>query len=198
MATSPLDTQQLARWMAKIDAGDPTALDGLLRHAADRLERLARHMLRSHPAVQRWAQTDDVLQGALVRLTRALQALRPASSRQFFALAAQQLRRELIDLARHYYGAEGVGANHASGSHVVDPSDQTHDPDHLADWSAIHEHIEQLPEEERAVVDLLFYQGLPQAEAAAILNVTVRTVQRRWQSALLRLHRVLRDPPSEQ
>src|SRR5687767_6098578 len=109
MTASPLDTQQLTHWMARIDAGDPAARDGLLRHATDRLERLARHMLRSHPAVQRWAQTDDVLQGALVRLARALESLRPASAREFFALAAQQLRRELIDLARHYYGAEGVG-----------------------------------------------------------------------------------------
>jgi DNA-directed RNA polymerase specialized sigma24 family protein len=42
------------------------------------------------------------------------------------------------------------------------------------------------------VVDLLFYQGLPQADAAAILGVTVRTVQRRWHDALIRLHRILK------
>jgi RNA polymerase sigma-70 factor (ECF subfamily) len=192
MSASPLDTQQLAGWMAKIDAGDPSALDGLLRHAADRLERLARHMLGTQPAVQRWAQTGDVLQGALVRLARALATLRPTSTREFFALATQQLRRELIDLARHYYGAQGVGANHASGSGLVEASDRTHDPDGLAEWTELHERIEQLPQEERAVVDLLFYQGLQQAEAASILGVTVRTVQRRWQSALVQLHAAMR------
>jgi len=48
-----------------------------------------------------------------------------------------------------------------------------------------------LPEEEREIVSLLYYQGLSQAEAAAILGVSVRTVQRYWQSALLKLHDLL-------
>ncbi|MBL8798147.1 MAG: helix-turn-helix domain-containing protein, partial [Planctomycetia bacterium] len=39
--------------------------------------------------------------------------------------------------------------------------------------------------------DLLFYQGLSQAEAAALLNVSERTVKRRWQSARLQLHDAL-------
>jgi DNA-directed RNA polymerase specialized sigma24 family protein len=40
-------------------------------------------------------------------------------------------------------------------------------------------------------VDLLFYQGLQQAEAAAVLGVSERTVKRRWQSARLALHEAL-------
>jgi DNA-directed RNA polymerase specialized sigma24 family protein len=35
---------------------------------------------------------------------------------------------------------------------------------------------------------LLFYQGLSQAEAAALLGVSVRTIQRRWHEALQKLH----------
>jgi RNA polymerase sigma-70 factor (ECF subfamily) len=195
MTISSMDPQAFAQCMARIEAGDAAALDSLLRHTGERLERLARHMLHAHPAVQRWAQTDDVLQGALLRLARALRNVRPTSARDFFALAAQQVRRELIDLARHFYGAHGVGANHASGSLPEAGANRTHDPDALADWSEIHEQIDSLPAEERLVVDLLFYQGLPQAEAAAVLGVTVRTVQRRWQSALVRLHRALHDQP---
>ena len=59
-------------------------------------------------------------------------------------------------------------------------------------WCEFHEQVRRLPADEREVIDLLFYQELTQAEAANLLHVTVRTVQRRWQSALLELHRVLK------
>jgi len=50
-------------------------------------------------------------------------------------------------------------------------------------WSEFHEHVEKLPDDEREVMDLLWYQGLTQEEAAAVLKVSDRTVKRRWQSA---------------
>jgi RNA polymerase sigma-70 factor (ECF subfamily) len=50
-----------------------------------------------------------------------------------------------------------------------------------------HELVEKLPEAEREVVNLLFYEALSQDEAAKLLGVNVRTVKRRWQSARLRL-----------
>ena len=46
-------------------------------------------------------------------------------------------------------------------------ADTTHDPDRLAAWTDFHREVEALPAEEREVFDLLFYQGLSQAEAAA-------------------------------
>src|SRR5437764_1481393 len=72
-----MTSQELCNWVARLQGGERAALDELLRHAAGRLERLARHLLRAHPAVRRWAETDDVLQGALVRLARALEEVRP-------------------------------------------------------------------------------------------------------------------------
>ncbi len=188
-----LQSHELQQCLTRMQHGDPAALDELLRHVCGRLEKLARHLLRAHPAVHRWSDTGDVLQGALLRLTRALASVQPANVREFFALATQQIRRELIDLARHHYGPLGEGANHASASSSLDCPDQTQDAADLTDWTAIHEQIDRLPEEEREVVDLLFYQGLPQGDAAHVLSVTIRTVQRRWHSALIRLHRALKD-----
>jgi RNA polymerase sigma factor (sigma-70 family) len=49
----------------------------------------------------------------------------------------------------------------------------------------------QLPVEEREVVSLTYYHGWTQAEVATLLQVTVRTVQRRWQSACLHLNRLV-------
>lgn len=186
--------------LARLQSGDVTARDELFRHVAGRLERLTRKMLHGFPTVQRWAGTDDVLQGALIRLLRSLETVRPTTAREFLGLAAEQIRRELIDLARHYYGPQGLGANHASrngfdGSRdpVLAQPDAGDEPMTLNAWCEFHEEVRRLPADEREVVDLLFYQELTQVEAADLLQVAVRTVQRRWQSALLKLHSVLKN-----
>ena len=61
----------------------------------------------------------------------------------------------------------------------------------MAAWTEFHRQIDRLPDEEREIFDLLWYQGLSQAEAASLLKVSERTVKRRWQSACLKLHRAL-------
>jgi RNA polymerase sigma factor (sigma-70 family) len=180
----------------RLRLGDSSARDELLVHASERLARLTRKMLRDFPGVRRWEQTDDVLQNAALRLCRALAEVQPPTTADFFRLAAAQIRRELLDLARRFSGAHGLGAHHSSFAGGSDgPSsaglpnlpDSTYDPDRLAAWSDFHREAEALPAEERETFDLLFYQGLSQAEAAAILDVSERTMKRRWQSARLRL-----------
>jgi RNA polymerase sigma-70 factor (ECF subfamily) len=183
----------------RLRLGDARARDELLAHASERLTRLTRKMLRDFPGVHRWEQTDDVLQNAVLRLCRALSAVQPPTAADFFRLAAAQVRRELLDLARRYYGAQGLGAHHVSVAGVdqtrsaagPNPRDTTHDPGRLAAWTDFHREVESLPAEEREVFDLLFYQGLSQAEAAALLEVSERTIKRRWQEARLRLVRAL-------
>jgi RNA polymerase sigma-70 factor (ECF subfamily) len=188
VADETTQTLRIQGWLEGLRKGDAAALDALIRHVSDRLQRLTRQMLAGHPAVRRWAQTDDVVQGALVRLVRAVRNVHPASLRDFFALATQQVRWELLDLARHFHGPEGEGRNHASGTAFPEPADLSHEGSALAEWADLHRQIEALPGEQREVVDLLFYQGLSQQESADLLGVTVRTVQRRWHAALLVLH----------
>jgi len=193
MTEAPFGTVQLEGWLTRMRAGDQTAPDELVRHVCGQLERLTRHMLRDFPGVHRWTETDDVLQSALLRLLRALREARPNGTREFFALAAEQIRRELLDLARHYFGPLGQAARHqsADGQALHEHADESREPSRLAEWCEFHQHIAELPEAEREVVDLIFYHGMTQSEAAAVLDVAVRTVQRRWQSALLRLHPIL-------
>src|SRR5262249_43081949 len=171
-----------------------TALDAVLRHNCDRLTSLTRRMLGDFRRVKRWAETDDVLQNALLRLLGSLREVKPETPRQFLALATLQIRRELLDLARRFYGPEGIGANQDSlagndsrGS-PPEVADCSHEPCSLAQWSELHQQIDSLPDEEREIVGLLFYQSLSQAEAAEVLNVSVRTVQRRWHASLCKLH----------
>jgi DNA-directed RNA polymerase specialized sigma24 family protein len=99
---SDLQTASLHDLVSRHRAGDRAALDVLIRRTGKRLERLARKMLGTFPAVQAREETDDVLQNALIRLTRALGSVTPASVRDYYRLAAEELRRELLDLARRH------------------------------------------------------------------------------------------------
>jgi RNA polymerase sigma-70 factor (ECF subfamily) len=190
-------TSHLQALLDRLNHDDPAARDELIARAADRLRRLARRMLDDFRRVRRWEGSDDVLQNALLRLWRALQAVRPQSVREFFRLAAVQVRRELLDMARHYHGPEGAGAHHASvggSAPLADadhPMETSEEPSRLARWGEFHDAVEALPDEEREAVDLLWYQELTQDEAAALLNTSASTVRRRWRSALLKLHEVL-------
>jgi DNA-directed RNA polymerase specialized sigma24 family protein len=144
MAAPSAHTTQLHDWLERMRAGDLAARDELLRGLGARLERLARKMLRRFPGVQRWVETEDVLQNALLRLLRALEQVQPGSMREFFGLAAEQMRRELLDLARHFHGPLGHGANHASHfpeNGVSDApeqsADRTNDTDELERWGCV-------------------------------------------------------------
>jgi RNA polymerase sigma factor (sigma-70 family) len=197
--TSPSTTQIQLR-LDRLRAGDAAARDELLAIAGERLSRLARRMLRRYRGVRRWEQTDDVLQGAAVRLCRALDEVKPASVRSFINLAAVQIRRELIDLARHYQGRDGAGRPHVGplGSEgsagppgPPEPGTDTDDPARLAAWTEFHTQVQALPDEDREIFDLLWYQDLSKAEAAALLGVTERVVRYRWRAARVRLHQRL-------
>jgi RNA polymerase sigma-70 factor (ECF subfamily) len=175
--------------------GNEEARARLLDHVCGRLRSLTRRMLRGYPSVRRWEETDDVLQNALIRLCRALEATRPESARHFYNLAALQIRRELIDLARHW-GPLDDGSAPASDDDATNLDGQASpadEPGSLEDWTNFHEKVGSLPEEDREVFGLLWYDELNQAEAAEVLGVSVRTVKRRWQSARLQLARSLRN-----
>jgi RNA polymerase sigma-70 factor (ECF subfamily) len=151
----------------------------LFRTVGHRLEHLARRMLYGFPTVRPYADSTDIVQGASIRLLNALRELRPGSSREFFNLAAVQVRRELLDLARRYSGRCWKTADESSRP---EPHDRSPEHGELDLWTRFHEAVENLPTEEREAVGLLFYHGRTQGEAAEILGVSERTLQRWWQA----------------
>jgi RNA polymerase sigma-70 factor (ECF subfamily) len=191
---SSLDTVELHLGVERLRAGDRAAADAFLRRVCGRLEGLARGMLRGFPNVRRWADTDDVLQNSLLRLLNTLQAIRPENSRHFAHLAALHIRRELLDLARHYRhrldAPIGAAGENASLAHDVPAPDSAEVGD-LDRWSAFHEQVDLLPPEEREVVSLTFYHGWTQAQIAELLQVDERTIRRRWRAASLQLTEAL-------
>lgn len=189
-------TTTLQGLVDRLNAGDPLAHSELINRSCDQLRRLTGKMLRDFGSVRRWEELDDVLNNAVFRLIKALEAAPPKSLPAYFRLAALQIRRELIDLARHYNGAHGLGANHDSNRPNV--SQKTPPPEiervtttlessSLAVWTEFHEQVEGLPEPERQVFDLIWYQSLTHAEAAQMLEISERTIKRRWLAARLKL-----------
>jgi RNA polymerase sigma factor (sigma-70 family) len=197
MPNSSVHTTQLNCWVDRLRAGDAAAANELVRAVTAQLERLTRKMLRSYPSVRPHAQSDDVLQSALIRLLRGLREVSVASMRDFYNMAAAMLRRELLDLARHYARANRHkvvargGAAPDESTTPADPAAPAEPADDLERWTRFHEEVEKLPVEEREVVGLIFYHHWGQAEVAELFGVTVRTVQRRWGSALVKLHKLL-------
>lgn len=188
-------TTKLTNWLILARQGDAEARNQIVGHCCERLRLLTRRMLRGYPAVKRWSETDDVLQNAMLRLHRSLSEVQPESPRQFYGLAATQIRRELIDLARHFRGPHGVGANHHSDDgEIVDvkPSEGV-EPENLETWTGFHDAVEGLNEDQRDVVNLLWYEEMTQPEAAEVLGISLATLKRRWQSARLALFDQLKD-----
>ena len=161
-------------------------------------------MLRGN-RVGRWEQSEDLLQQALLRLNRLLEQAPPSGGREMLELAAVGMRHALIDFARRYFGPMGIGAHHLTDpgrSHTGDdwseflvsredaPNSRM---ESVEQWQQLYAAIDELPDEERKVVDLIFIHELTQVEAATVLGVALKTVGRRWRRALVNLHETLRD-----
>jgi RNA polymerase sigma-70 factor (ECF subfamily) len=140
-----LHTTSLRDLIARFRADENSALDSLIRRTQERLEQFARRMLGGFPGVRAREQVEDILQNALIRLTRALRQEMPSSVGEFFGLAALHLRRELLDLARSH-------TRRPTAHLAKDPPEQAGDtPNELDRWAALHEAAGRLPDQLRQV-----------------------------------------------
>lgn len=176
----------------RLKPDDPAARKELINQSYNRLAAVARRLLG--PAYrERPEDTSGLLAEAYLRLESALAAVRPESVRQYLGLAALQMRRALIDLIRKERGRDGgretpvaLDAGTDGGNNVPSPSGVD------ADWRLeLMDAVGRLDEAEREAVDLLFFHGLTQVEAAAVLGIDESTVKRRWARARVRLARWL-------
>jgi RNA polymerase sigma factor (sigma-70 family) len=177
-------------------AGDMPAeplVRALLDRAVRRLHLLCITLLRrSYPRLMQPPlnlQADELLGAVAERLLKAMREARPRSVRQFFALANQHMRWELNDLARRLDQQpapvellEGlVPAPASSGSGLS------------LDGLRMLQAIDDLPEDEREVFDLVRVQGMTKTEAAQVLGVSAVTVKRRLNRGLELLTERLAD-----
>jgi len=168
-------TQLLLAW----NEGDDSALEKLvplvyreLRHLAQRRLRLERpdHTL----------QTSALINEAYLRLVD-VRNVRWQNRSHFFALCARLMRRILVDYARkHHCAKRGSGVKPVS----LDQSLVVSSPS--TDLVAVDDALRAFAEvdaRKAQVVELRFFGGLTEDEAAAVLKVSPETVRRDWKLA---------------
>src|SRR5262245_10591756 len=183
------------RYLAELTCEGPVdpVVRLLLDRAFVRLQRFCATLLHhdyprlTHPPLN--LQTDELLSAVAERLLKALREVRPQTPREFFALAGQHMRWELKDVARRLDN-QPVVVELREGQL---PSPASSDSGLSPDGRRMLEVIDGLPEDEREAFDLVRIQGLTQVEAAELLSVTTRTVQRRLDRGLRLLTERLGD-----
>ncbi len=166
----------------------------LMASAAQRLHMLCATLLyRSYPRLTQPPlnlRSEEMLSAVVERLLKAMREIHPPTVRQFFGLANQHMRWELNDLARRLdeetraieLRESAIPAQAESSGSQLSPNIRR-----------VMDSIEGLPEDEREVFNLVRIQGMSQTEAATVLDVSVKTIQRRLNRGLMLLANQLGD-----
>ena len=166
-------------------AGDASALDQVLSVLYDDLRLLARRKL-SKEFVERTLEPTALVHEAWLKMSKGARV--DATDRaHFLALAANAMRQVLVDHARKRTAAKREDAWKAVTLTDASPAGGM-DPDELI---ALDDALEQLDERQRRIVECRFFAGMEDAEIAAVLGVTDRTVRREWTKARAKLNRAL-------
>lgn len=179
-------TQMLAEWS---DSGDREALDKLMPVVYEELRRQAARYLR-HERASHTLQTTALVHEAYVRLIDQA-GVRWQNRAHFFAIAAEMMRRILVDHARkrnaEKRGGEAVKVTLDENIEAVAAQN--------LDLIAVDEALTRLAaldEQQARVVELRFFGGLNVEETAEVLGISDRTVKRDWSVAKAWIRRELR------
>ncbi|MBL8208052.1 MAG: sigma-70 family RNA polymerase sigma factor [Blastocatellia bacterium] len=179
-------TQLLVNW----NNGDQAALNQLLPLVNDELRRLARNYLRRE-SPGHTLQPTALVNEAYLRLIDQRQ-VQWQNRAHFFGIAAQLMRRILVDHARrHAYAKRGGGAIQVSFDEGMAVTEAK-----AAELLAVHEALEKLnamDARKGRIVELRFFGGLNLDETAEVLGISSPTVQREWRAAKAWLHRILTE-----
>ncbi|MDE2407043.1 MAG: sigma-70 family RNA polymerase sigma factor [Xanthomonadaceae bacterium] len=160
--------------------GDTSALDELTGRVYAELHRIAHHYMRAERRPDA-LQTTALVNEAYLRLTDVA-AVDWRDRAQFFAVAAQVMRRILVDAAR----ARGAGKRGGGVRHV--PLDEAALVPALPDRAILDldealTGFSRLAPRQAQVVELRYFGGLTEAEVATTLEISPRTVRRDWEFA---------------
>ena len=182
-------TELLVAW----GNGDKNARDQLMTIVYQELHRLAHHyMKRESPG--HTLQTSALVNEAFVRLVDQ-RNVRWQNRAHFFGIAAQMMRRILVDYARQRrYLKRGGGAPTMSLDEALIISEERSD-----EVIELHEAMQKLVEfdpRKSQIVELRFFGGLSIEETAEVLAVSPGTVMRDWTLAKAWLRREMTNNSS--
>ncbi|HEU4715150.1 MAG TPA: sigma-70 family RNA polymerase sigma factor [Pyrinomonadaceae bacterium] len=177
-------TELLVAW----SDGDRAALDALMPVVYDELRRLARYHL-SRERSDHTLQTTALVHEAYLRLIDQ-RSVNWQNRAQFFGIAAQMMRRILINHAKDRYAKKRQGyAAKVSLDEAVSFYEKRE-----VDLMALDEALNglaALDPQQAQIVELRFFGGLTIDEVSEVLNVSPATTKREWDSAKLWLRRQL-------
>jgi RNA polymerase sigma factor (TIGR02999 family) len=186
MSSLPADgvTQLLLQWRA----GDATALQRLIPLVYRELRSVARRCLRRERSGFT-LQTTALVNEAYLRLVQSSR-VQWRDRAHFFAMAAQLMRRVLVDAARRRLYQKRGGGRTRVLLEDAEPTTAARPVELLAVDEALDRLARFSPRKAR-VVELRFFAGLTIEETAAVLNVSVDVVKREWRTAKLWLAHAL-------
>lgn len=170
----------MTQLLLRVSEGDAAAVNGLLPLVYNELRRLAASYLQRERAGHT-LQATALVHEAWLRLVDQSR-VEWQNRAHFFGVAAQMMRRILVDHARaHVAGKRGGGAVHVSLDNSLEISSERH-----AELIAIDEALSALAELDplkSRIVELRFFGGLSVEEVATVLNSSTATVNRHWRMA---------------
>jgi RNA polymerase sigma factor (TIGR02999 family) len=169
--------------------GKPEALDNLLPLVYDELRRQAARYLRKERAGHT-LQTTALINEAYLKLIDRRE-VSWQSRTHFFAVAAQAMRRILVDHARAKYSEKRGGDNIKLSLEEAEPvAAKEKGVDLIALDEALGK-LSKFDEQQARVVELRYFGGLSLEETAEALHISRATVARDWEAARAWLHREL-------
>ena len=175
-------TQLLLGW----GQGDKEALDRLVPIVYDELRRQAARYLRRE-RVGHTLQTTALIHEAYLRLVDQ-KNVHWQNRAHFFGIAAQLMRRILVDHARTKKRAKRGGSDVRVSLGDVQAVVKGKDLDVVALDEAL-DRLSEIDEQQSKIVELRFFSGLTVEETAEVLGISTATVKRDWSMARAWLHR---------
>ena len=185
MVVSP--TKDVTRLLIDWGNGNQAALDELIPLVYGELRRLAGHYMRRE-SPGHTLQASALINEAYLRLIDQ-KSVKWQNRAHFFGVAAQLMRRILVDHARSRLRAKRGGT-----TQIVSLDDQAVMSKEVAEVQALDEALNNLAEMDPRkcqIVEMKFFGGLTTEEVAEVLKVTSRTVEREWRKAKAWLHRAM-------
>jgi len=181
-----LSQRQVTQLLLDWSDGDQDALNKLMPFVYQELKRLARHYMRRERA-DHTLQTSALVNEAYIRLVD-YKKMRFQDRAHFFAVAAQAMRRILVEHARgHTREKRGGDARKVSLDEAATLADVK-----AADMVALDDALKILAEfdpRKSEIVELRYFGGLNIDETAEVIGVSPATIKREWTTARIWLHR---------
>jgi RNA polymerase sigma factor (TIGR02999 family) len=185
MATRP--PNDITRLLIDWGNGDETALDELMPLVYKELRRMAGRYMR-HESPGHTLQTSALINEAFLRLVDQ-RSVRWQNRAHFYGVAAQLMRRILVDHARARTRAKRGGG--ALQVELVESSVVSKQAKEVIALDDALKSLAELDPRKSRIVEMRFFGGLTTEEVAEVLEVTPRTVEREWRKAKAWLHRAI-------